>query len=132
VVAGAADSSKDNLSNTTHTITAIFDSRAEAEHVADHLVSQLSLSRSVVRLDADADSATTDGSALPRESKGLLASLAGLFVPDTDRHTYAGGMRRGGVLLSRPPCRPTLRRAAGASSARRRASSSIIGQGHAG
>jgi hypothetical protein len=88
----------------------MFDSRAEAERVADHLVPQLGLSRSVIRLDADADSMTTAGSAPPTESKGLLASLANLFLPDTDRRTYAERMRRGGVLLSRPPCRPTLRR----------------------
>ena len=85
---------------TTHTVTAMFDSRAEAERAADNLVSQLGLSRSAIRLDADAGSTTTTGSVPATESKGLLASIADLFLPDTDRHAYAEGMRRGSVLLS--------------------------------
>jgi uncharacterized protein (TIGR02271 family) len=83
---------------TTHTVTAMFDSRAEAERAADSLVSQLGLSRSAIRVDADAG--TTTGSATGTGGKGLMASLADLFLPDADRHTYAEGMRRGGALLS--------------------------------
>ncbi len=85
---------------TTHTITAMFDSRAEAERAMEALVSQAGVSRSAVRIDAQAGSATTGSSSSGTESKGLMASIADLFMPDADRHTYAEGMRRGGVLLS--------------------------------
>jgi uncharacterized protein (TIGR02271 family) len=85
---------------TTHTITAMFDSRAEAERATEALVSQAGIARSAVRIDADAGPATTGGSASGTESKGLMASIADLFIPESDRHTYAEGMRRGGVLLS--------------------------------
>jgi uncharacterized protein (TIGR02271 family) len=87
---------------TTHTITAMFDNRAEAERATEALVSQAGVSRSAIRLDAGSTttSTTTSGSASGTESKGLLASIADLFLPDEDRHSYAEGMRRGGVLLS--------------------------------
>lgn len=85
---------------TAHTITAMFDSRAEAERATEALVSGAGISRSAVRIDANSGSASTTGSASGTESKGLMASIADLFVPDADRHTYAEGMRRGGVLLS--------------------------------
>jgi stress response protein YsnF len=83
---------------TTHTITAMFDSRAEAERATEALVSNAGVARSSIRIDADAGTnAGTEGAA---GGKGLMASLADLFLPDTDRHSYAEGMRRGGVLLS--------------------------------
>jgi len=85
----------------TRTITAMFDSRAEAEQAVQSLVSEIGLSRSAVRVEPGAEG-TTGGttSASSHEDKGFFASLKDLFVPDEDRYSYAEGMRRGGVLVS--------------------------------
>jgi uncharacterized protein (TIGR02271 family) len=91
---------QENRHMTTHTITAMFDSRVEAERATEALVSQAGISRSTIWVDPATGSASTDGSASGTESKGLLASAADLFASDEDRHTYFEGMRRGGVFLS--------------------------------
>ncbi len=83
----------------TRTITAMFDTRAEAEQAVQALVSEVGLDRSTVRVDAAGAGATTTAAA-SGEDKGFFASLKDLFVPDEDRHAYAEGMRRGGVLVS--------------------------------
>jgi uncharacterized protein (TIGR02271 family) len=83
------------------TITALFDSRAEAEQAVQALVSEVGLDRSAVRVDLSSEAATTTGAAASsHEDRGFFASLKDLFVPDEDRHAYAEGMRRGGVLVS--------------------------------
>ena len=81
---------------TTSTITALFDSRAEAERAVEALVSTVGLDRTAVRMDA---APSTTGAARTEE-KGLFASLKELFVPDEDRYAYSEGVRRGGVLVS--------------------------------
>ncbi len=81
---------------TMRTITAMFDSRAEAERATEDLVREIKLARTAVRLDAG----TGTGTATPQEQKGFLASLRDLFVPDEDRQTYAEGLRRGGAMVS--------------------------------
>jgi uncharacterized protein (TIGR02271 family) len=86
---------------TTRTVTAMFNSRAEAERAAEQLVSQLGLDRAVVRLNPEAGATDTGYSqSRPYEETGFFASIKNLFVPDEDRYTYAEGMRRGGVLVS--------------------------------
>ncbi len=83
------------------TITALFDSRAEAEQAVQALVSEVGLDRSAVRVDLSSEATTTTGAAASsHEDRGFFASLKDLFVPDEDRHAYAEGMRRGGVLVS--------------------------------
>jgi uncharacterized protein (TIGR02271 family) len=91
----------------TRMITAMFDSRAEADSAADALVRDLALSRSAVqvhggdtttRTPASSSAATTSDADL--ESRGFWGSLRDLFVPDEDRSTYAEGIRRGGVVVS--------------------------------
>ena len=44
--------------------------------------------------------AETTGSSPATEATGFWASLADLFMPDEDRHTYSEGLRRGSYLLS--------------------------------
>jgi hypothetical protein len=71
----------------------MFNSRAEAERVANHLVSQLGLSRSVIRLDTDADSTTTAGSAGPAGSghaPNPLDHRAARLHDEADRACEAG------------------------------------------
>ena len=75
----------------TRTITAMFDTRAEAERAVEALASQAGIDRSAVQIGAGAQE---------REHEGFLSSLKSLFVPDEDRYAYAEGLRRGGCLLT--------------------------------
>lgn len=83
----------------TRTITAMFDTRPEAEQAVLSLVSEAGLDRSAVRLDA-AESAGAAAGASGQADKGFFASLKDMFIPEEDRHTYAEGIRRGGVMVS--------------------------------
>jgi len=86
---------------TTRTVTAMFNSRAEAERATQALVSDLSVDRSMVRTNPEAGSTDTGyEKGRPYEETGFFASLKSLFVPDDDRYAYAEGMRRGNVLVS--------------------------------
>jgi uncharacterized protein (TIGR02271 family) len=85
-----------------HTITALFDSRPEAERAVEHLVQQMGLDRNAVRVHAAGAENATAGTHERRseDHHGFLASLRDLFMPEEDRATYAEGVRRGGILVS--------------------------------
>ena len=86
---------------TTRTVTAMFNSRAEAERAAQELVSQLGVDRAMVRTSPEAGATDTGYSQTqPYQETGFFASLKSLFVPDEDRYAYAEGLRRGSVLVS--------------------------------
>ena len=77
------------------TITALFDSRADAEAAKDRLKS--------ARIDADHIHIHDKSSAgyketgySTHEDRGFWDSIKNAFVPDEDRHTYEEGVRRGG------------------------------------
>ena len=81
------------------TLTALFDSRAEAEAAKERL--------QAARVDADHVHIHDKSSAGYKESGyssqqdvGFWDSIKNSFVPDEDRHTYEEGVRRGGVLLT--------------------------------
>ena len=81
------------------TITALFDSRADAEAAKDRLKS--------ARVDADHIHIHDKSSAgyketgySTHEDRGFWDSIKNAFVPDEDRHTYEEGVRRGGALLT--------------------------------
>ena len=81
------------------TITAIFDSRADADAAKERLKS--------ANVDADHIHVHDKSSPGYRESgysthqdRGFWESIKNAFVPDEDRHTYEEGVRRGGVLLT--------------------------------
>ena len=83
----------------SRTITALFDSRSDADAAKARLqeanvdVSGLSI----------ADQSTPGYNATgysSHEDKGIWASIKGAFLPDEDRHHYEEGVRRGGFLLS--------------------------------
>lgn len=82
----------------TRTITALFDSRAEADQAAQALKSEVGLAGSAVRVEAGASAAGGAGAA--QDDKGFFASLREMFIPDEDRPTYAEGVRRGGAMVS--------------------------------
>jgi uncharacterized protein (TIGR02271 family) len=83
----------ENLMN--RTITAMFDSRAEADQAAQQL---RGMGAQDVRVRAAEGSSASE--ARPDEDRGILAAIADLFVPDDDRHTYGEGIRRGGTLVT--------------------------------
>ena len=83
----------------SRTITALFDSRADADAAKQRLkdadidIGHISIAdQSSQGYSADSYSTTQD--------KGLWASIKGAFMPDEDRHMYEEGVRRGGFLLS--------------------------------
>jgi uncharacterized protein (TIGR02271 family) len=81
------------------TITALFDSRADAEAAKERLKS--------ARLDADhvhihdkSSSGYKESGYSTHQDRGFWDSIKNAFVPDEDRHTYEEGVRRGGALLT--------------------------------
>jgi uncharacterized protein (TIGR02271 family) len=79
---------------TTITLTAIFDSAADARRAQESLMS-LGLRADDVRVvnQESNDEPDTGG-------KGLWESIKDFFIPDDDRDTYMEGVRRGGYLLT--------------------------------
>ena len=82
----------------TRTITALFDTRADAEAGGERL-RQAGVDASGVAVH-DQSTHKTSGDYSTREDKGLWASVKNLFLPDADRHAYEEGIRRGGFLLT--------------------------------
>lgn len=82
----------------SRTITAMFDSRSEAEQARGRLSSSGIEAERVRIIDqgSTGSSGSSDGS--PGE-EGFWASLKDLFMPDEDRHAYGEGIRRGGYML---------------------------------
>lgn len=81
----------------SRTITAMFDSRSEAESARERL-SASSIEADRVRIvDQSSGDASTGGS--PGQ-EGFWASLKDMFMPDEDRHAYGEGIRRGGYMLA--------------------------------
>lgn len=81
------------------TITALFDSRSDAEAAKDRL--------KAARVDADHVHLHDKSSIGYRESgysshedRGFWDSVKNAFAPDEDRHAYEEGVRRGGTLLT--------------------------------
>jgi uncharacterized protein (TIGR02271 family) len=81
------------------TITALFDSRADAEAAKERLKS--------ARVDADhvhlhdkSSAGYREGGYSTHEDRGFWDSVKHAFAPDEDRHAYEEGVRRGGTLLT--------------------------------
>ena len=81
------------------TITALFDSRSDAEAAKDRL--------KAARVDADHvhlhDKSSTgyrESGYSDHEDRGFWDSVKNAFAPDEDRHAYEEGVRRGGTLLT--------------------------------
>lgn len=77
-------------------VTALFDSQAEAQRAVDRLVDAGIPSGRIHQTAGGSASATrTDDG-----DKGFWDSLGDFFFPDEDRYTYAEGLSRGGVLVT--------------------------------
>ena len=81
----------------TRTITGLFDSRAEADAVAEHLRQHDGVSPAQISVHGSGTTATGTGAA---EDRGFWASLRDLFIPDEDRYAYSEGIRRGGYVVT--------------------------------
>lgn len=82
---------------TMMTLTAVFDTRAEADRAAARLVSDAHVDRAHIEIHAQTASA---GAAAQTEDTGFFGSLKNLFVSEEDRVTYSEAIRRGGFLLT--------------------------------
>jgi len=77
------------------TVTAIFDSAADAQRAKESLLS-LGVAANDVRVTNQAEGPAQDA----EDGKGFWESIKEFFVADEDRATYAEGVRRGGYLLT--------------------------------
>lgn len=82
----------------SRTITALFDTRADADAGAARLREAGVDAGSVAVHDQSTQNTTEAGST--DKDQGLWASIKNAFVPHEDRHTYEEGIRRGGFLLT--------------------------------
>ncbi|HZG09535.1 MAG TPA: YsnF/AvaK domain-containing protein [Allosphingosinicella sp.] len=82
----------------SRTITAMFDSRDEAEAARTRL-SQSQIDADRVRIiDKNASTSSASGSGAGEE-QGFWSALRSAFLPEEDGQAYEEGMRRGGYLL---------------------------------
>jgi uncharacterized protein (TIGR02271 family) len=82
---------------TGRTITAFFDSKADADQALERLVSS-GIPREYISLipGSQPDQAKDPDD----DAQGFWETLKDIFLPDEDRHAYAEGLRRGGYLIS--------------------------------
>lgn len=86
-----------NRSTTMHTLTAMFDTTAQAEAAAARLA-DLGIdpdSRNVIHQEVSSEEATRGNG-----EGGFLGSLKKMFSSSDDRDIYAEGIRRGGAVLT--------------------------------
>jgi uncharacterized protein (TIGR02271 family) len=82
----------------SRTITAMFDTRADAEAGAARLRAA-GIDASHIHVH-DQSTHKTSGNYSTHQDQGTWASIKNAFLPDEDRHTYEEGMRRGGAVLT--------------------------------
>ncbi|MBV8970888.1 MAG: YsnF/AvaK domain-containing protein [Sphingomonadaceae bacterium] len=80
----------------SRTVTALFDSRSDAEAAKARLVAS-DIDAAHIHITDQGSAGATTGSG---SGHGFWQSLKDLFVSDEDRHAYGEGIRRGGYLLS--------------------------------
>lgn len=83
----------------TRTITALFDSRADADAAKARLQSS-SVSTDDVHIHDQSSQGFSNDSYSSQQNRGFWDSVKSAFLPDEDRHTYEEGVRRGGALLT--------------------------------
>ncbi|WP_267397763.1 MULTISPECIES: DUF2382 domain-containing protein [unclassified Sphingomonas] len=81
------------------TITAMFDSRSDAEAAKERLKSAI-VDADHVHIHDKSSSGYREQGYSTHEDRGVWDSIKNAFLPDEDRHTYEEGLRRGGVLLT--------------------------------
>jgi uncharacterized protein (TIGR02271 family) len=81
------------------TITALFDSRSDAEAAKSRLQSA-NVDADHVHIHDKSSEGHREQGYSTHEDRGVWNSIKNAFLPDEDRHTYEEGLRRGGVLLT--------------------------------
>jgi len=81
------------------TITALFDSRTDAE-AAKARLQNANVDAEHVHIHDKSSSGYREQGYSTHEDRGIWDSIKNAFLPDEDRHTYEEGLRRGGVLLT--------------------------------
>lgn len=75
----------------TRTVTALYDSRSEAESACERLTSTVeTCSTKIIDQNSSGEAGSTDAS---------QSELGSLYVADDDREAYGEGVRRGGFML---------------------------------
>lgn len=80
----------------SRTITALFDTRADAEAGKQRLIAA-HVDASNINIQ---DQSNMGSDYSTHQDRGVWGSTKNAFLPDEDRHTYEEGLRRGGVLLT--------------------------------
>ena len=83
----------------SRTLTAMFDSRADAE-AAQTRLKDANIDVSAVHIHDQSSAGHSNDQYSTHENQGFWGSVKGAFLPDEDRHTYEEGVRRGGVVLT--------------------------------
>lgn len=81
------------------TITALFDSRADAEAAKERLQSA-QVHADHVHLHDKSSTGYRESGYSSHQDRGFWESVKHAFAPDEDRHAYEEGVRRGGTLLT--------------------------------
>src|SRR6476620_2322641 len=83
------------------TITAFFDSRAEATNAVEKLA-EAGITRTSIRLLPEQEGLSGSAASpydYERDEKGFWATLGDMLIPEEDRATYSEGMHRGGTTV---------------------------------
>lgn len=78
-------------------ITAVYDSKPDAQAARDRLLELGVLQKNIEILDQEAPGYS--GASASADHKGLWASIKEMFIPDDDRRAFEESIRRGGYLL---------------------------------
>lgn len=81
------------------TITAMFDTRSDAEAAKERLKSAR-VDIDHVHLHDKSSAGFNEAGHSDHENRGFWGSVKNAFAPDEDRHTYEEGVRRGGTVLT--------------------------------
>ena len=83
----------------SRTVTALFDTRSDAEAAKERL-RQSNVDADNIAIHDKSSSGFSQTGYSSSQNPGMWASIKNAFLPDEDRHTYEEGVRRGGVLLT--------------------------------
>ena len=81
------------------TITAMFDTRADAEAAKERLKAS-NVDADHVHVHDKSSAGYKEQGYSTHEDQGFWTSVKNAFLPDEDRHTYEEGVRRGGAVLT--------------------------------
>ena len=92
------DSNAGTTGNTS--VSAMFDSHAEAQHALERLTAAGISSSQIRMMSGETAGASTTTTGRADEDKGFWESLGDFFFPEEDRYAYAEGLSRGGYLVT--------------------------------